>query len=438
MNSANANDRSAVRPFALHSALRRSVALLVAALTIVTAGSAYAQTTGIRVGGGMIKPQLTIGGEYQTNANRASGTDVGGNTPYSDFILRVQPGVLMAFPNRYVQFVLNGSAWFNKFFGIDNPATDQFSNIWAQVAVDLVFNPRGNVTFTLNNQFVRSDDPANNSLQLRVGLFNNRTGAMLDIKPGGGALSFQLAYAFSFTIFDSGEGLELFNNTMHFLGFQAKWRLLPRTAVFFQADAIIPGFRDDGSRLNETTGQTVQTPTPKTYPLYLRVGGATQLTTSLQLSASLGFGSSLTQGAGNDAYNSVLAKIEAVYYVTRTLSFDLGYARNFQPSAIYTFVGTDTISGGTNMVLFKRLRLGVRAAYEWENYGQIAPQLVGSFGFENASRGDRILSIGVPIEVGIIKYLSFLTRYNFDWRDSNIAVQSFKNHTIFFGFRGEY
>jgi hypothetical protein len=436
---------------------RTLVVMALVAGAFGMAETAEAQTSGVRFGAGVFRPRLILGLEYQTNANRSSG--IGPTDPAtgaqlapipkaSDLVLRIQPDFTLAYPSKIVLLLLRGQFNYGYFFGLSNQPevlnpdgsikqravdTGAFSQPQGTAGIDLTFNPKGQVSFILTDTFRRSNDPANNSLQERVALIYNRAGAILDYKPGGGALSFQLGYSYEFTKFDASTQLDFFNTQAHNVGFQAKWKLLPRTALLFQADVQIPVFN------NSATFGGIPVATADQYPFRARVGLASQLTSALQIKAMLGFGATFSKSTlSNSNYTSIIGQVELLYMITRTLALNAGYSRGFAPAALYNYTSRDQFSLGLNAIFARRVKVGVRGSLAWENFGEVPTAIVGQFGFDQKDRQDRVIGVMVPLEVGIIRYLSFEARYGYEDRSSDNLGQSYNNHTIYGGFKAQY
>ena len=213
-----------------------------------------AQTPGLKVGEGAIHPRISVGTAYGTNVNRAYKD----HNPVSDLILNFEPGIAVNIPSKNVKFLLNLAANYARYMGMKEPDTKDFSNLSARLLTDVVFFPNGPFSIVVNDSFVRSDDPASNSLNQRFGNFYNRAGLLFDIKPGGGALSFQLGGGFKFLYYDNKNDVDYLNNQTVSAGVLIKWKFFPKTALILSADYEKPLYASEDAYkyYNETSEKT--------------------------------------------------------------------------------------------------------------------------------------------------------------------------------------
>ncbi|MBW1873419.1 MAG: hypothetical protein JRJ19_15225, partial [Deltaproteobacteria bacterium] len=205
--------------------------VVVLLVTGVSANSA-ARGLGIKAGEGRLHPSLDLDLVYDTNPSYAS-EDV-----FSDLVLRIRPGIALSFPSEVVEFELEGKVGYDYFFGIDKK--NNLSSVAGEADMRLGFNPKGQVSFFIEDTFSRSSDPRYGAVSGRFDRTNNEAKAHLQIKPGGGALMFDLAYGFFIDWFDdSGSNSTALSNYGHRAYFSGKWKFLPKTAVTVDFDADI-------------------------------------------------------------------------------------------------------------------------------------------------------------------------------------------------------
>ena len=155
---------------------------IAALLVLGIAGVSAARGIGIKAGEGRMHPAIDLDLIYDTNPGYFSSDNA---AMASDLMLRIRPGITLSFPSSKVSFELSGKVGYDYYFGIDNERTNDLSTVSGDADMRLGFNPEGQVSFFIEDNFSRTGDPRYTSLAGRFDRTDNEAKAHLQIKPGG-------------------------------------------------------------------------------------------------------------------------------------------------------------------------------------------------------------------------------------------------------------
>ncbi len=168
------------------------------------------------------------------------------------------------------------------------------------------------------------------------------------VQPGAGTLDWHLGYMFHDTIFESSVA-QPFNNTTNELVTRGRWKFRPRTALLYDATMRFNSYGNaDRATALGLVGST---------PVRARIGLNGLITDRFAALALVGWGASFYDTSKVPAlpqYDSVIGQAELKWYLTSSpgvaaaseltlalSSISLGYARDFQPSYLGNFYGSD-------------------------------------------------------------------------------------------------
>jgi len=180
------------------------------------------------------------------------------------------------------------------------------------------------------------------------------------IRPGGGMLQFRAGYAYVTNRYvDFGPG----DRSTHTLRAQARWRFLPKTALFIQGSY---GWR-------EFLGTDyISSATP------LRVSGGVRglLTPKLSLELSGGYGN--LGAEKGESFESVIGRFSARYRISHRMAADLSYRRDFMDTSWSNYYDSHLISVGWTQQIGGHFVLGVRVGYEYMMFSPLtySPELI--------------------------------------------------------------
>ncbi len=341
-----------------------AISACVAFLLILgSAGVSAARGIGIKAGEGRMHPAIDLDLIYDTNPGYFPSDN---SYLASDLMLRIRPGISLSFPSSQVSFELSGKVGYDYYFGIDKERTNDFSTVSGDADMRVGFNPEGQVSFFVEDNFSRSGDPRYTSLSGRFDRTDNEAKAHLQIKPGGGALMFDLAYGFFIDWFDdtSAESSAL-SSYAHRIYFSGKWKFLPKTAVTVDFDSDLrryPNSYSWGGKNVDVNG------------IRATVGILGQITPTITVTVKAGYGDTLLpDGYAGDDYRSVIGQAE-VNYRSGTTFISAGYVRNFQPVVMFVYFGHDRVYARWRQQLAGKFTISADVGFSWMDYGTAIQQ----------------------------------------------------------------
>jgi hypothetical protein len=176
--------------------------LVVVALLVAAGPARAAMGDGIRVGGaeGRLHPYIDLEVRYDSNVATYYQPvyELGG-----DVIVHVRPGLQLKVPGESVAVDLKATLDWAQYLGVQDSATKDLSNLYADVALGVGFNRKGQVGFELGEAFVRSNQPYVYSVATGVTSNYNDLTLALPWRPGGGALTATLGGAWVLETFEA-------------------------------------------------------------------------------------------------------------------------------------------------------------------------------------------------------------------------------------------
>ncbi len=394
-----------------------SLSFLAIALLVVGApGAAAARGNGIKAGNGRLHFGIDLELAFDSNPSYSS------TNGFYDMMLRTRPTIALEFPSETISFELDGKVGYDYYFGVDNSKSSNLSTVSGEADMQVGINPNGQFSFFLIDTFSRSGDPRYSALAGRFDRTDNEVKALFQIKPGGGALMFDLAYGFFIDWFDEvGNTLEQKANSMalsnygHRIYFSGKWKFLPKTALTLDFDSDLRRYPNEYSISGERGS------TPEVNAIRTSVGLLGQISPTISIVIKAGYGDSLIGGAkmldgtaysGKD-YRSAIGHAEITYRFGNTL-VQGGYSRNFQPVALYAYFGQDRLYARFSQQLMGRFTILANIGFGLLDYGQ-------SVDASDESRFDYSLSGGASFGYHILDWLDLSLGYHIQARFSDYS-----------------
>jgi hypothetical protein len=330
---------------------------ILALLVLGIAGVSAARGIGIKAGEGRMHPAIDLDFIFDSNPGYFPSDNAA--LAY-DLMLRIRPGITLSFPSSKVSFELSGKVGYDYYFGLDRERTNDLSTVSGDADMRLGFNPEGQVSFFIEDNFSRTGDPRYTSLAGRFDRTDNEAKAHLQIKPGGGALMFDVAYGFFIDWFDETTantgGMSSYAHRVYFSG---KWKFLPKTAVTVDFDSDLRRYPNSTS-----WGKNVDV-----NAIRATVGMLGQITPTINLTVKAGYGDSLLPDSyTGDDFRSVIGQIE-VTYRSGTTFVSAGYTRNFQPVVMFVYFGQDKVYARYRQQLAGKFTITADLGFHWLTYG---------------------------------------------------------------------
>lgn len=379
---------------------------LAVVILLVAGGSGVcrARGLGIKAGEGRLHPALDLDLVYDSNPGYAS------TNSFFDLVLKIRPGLTLSFPSEKVSLQFNTRVGYDYYFGVDKSRSSDLSTFAGEANLQVGFNPKGQVSFLIEDNFERTSDPRYNSLSGKFDRTDNEAKAHLQIKPGGGALMFDLAYGFFIDWFDSQATTDsaAMSSYSHRAYFSGKWKFLPKTAVSVDFDSDIRRYPNSYSGGDKNMDVNA---------IRATVGLLGQISPSISVAVRAGYGDSLLPdrtGYNGSNYRSAIGQAEISYRATTTF-IQAGYSRNFQPVVLFAWFGQDHVYARLRQQFAGKFTLALDVAYDYLSYGEGVTSDVAGQG----DRADHVLSGGLDLTYHIIDWLEIGLAYAIQARFSD-------------------
>ncbi|MFN7131706.1 MAG: hypothetical protein ACK4N5_06460 [Myxococcales bacterium] len=350
----------------------RLAAFAVALALCLVGAPARADENGFKIGEGRLHPFFALESRFDSAAAVVPKNQSVPNSSFEiagDMLLRFKPGLRFELPGNNLQLNLAGNLDYVQYAGVINPSTRVASRMQGEADLDIGINRSGVISLDIGDHFVRSDRTVNTVLGVgALSLFNDAR-AQVNIRPSGGALSFEPNYHLATEFFSpfsavrpagcasnnpqcDPTAVSRLNYMNHRFGLNARWKFLPKTALVLDSSL--------GYRTYIAGGQGVPL-----LGMKAMAGLAGLLTQHISTTLKLGWGQDFT----NNSYKSLIGTAEVAYLFSQTGQIRGGYVRTFEP------VGGNFISYGDDRgYLDARFFLGGRvtlrgyAAYDFLSF----------------------------------------------------------------------
>lgn len=277
----------------------------------------------------------------------------------------VEPGMSISTPEgESVDFSLEADVRWTEYLG-EQPQIKAQSGLSAGGRLGLKFNPKGDVSLALSNDFRRSNEPPTSGGDRTINHTQDSAMAMLQIKPGAGLLRADLGYRWSGSFYKPDKYDELNKQTHHLL-FKGTWKFLPKTALVFNANKsyVRYAIAQRGEGVTVVRGKGLRNIDSSPERLLGGIEGLFFPNVSINLLG--GYGWSNYDEGGN--FEGPLARAELEYSFGPSSfenKFVLGYERYFSDSSIGNYVRGDRGYGTYQQEFFdRRLQLRLRGSVD--------------------------------------------------------------------------
>jgi hypothetical protein len=397
----------------------RLLAVVIAAIGLLTAPSARADDEGIKIGEGRLHPFLNLDGKWDSFASVSTT-----GTALSDFLFDIDPGLNLHIPSRVLSFGLDGD--------FDEVLYAQYTVLNRSLAngdLTLDFFDRGVVGLTLSDHFNRQNNSTVSVLPFAVISDLNVASAAVPIRPGGGAMVITPGYSFTYQHFegfnvgmiatalcpddspycDASKASEL-DYTEQRGALDVVWRFLPKTAALFSSEFLNVAYNSSA----KNTGNA---------PLNLfdaTLGLSGLITTHFAVVARAGYAQTFLTAADVTAdmelskageAHDVIGQLELAYLFSETGSIRLGFSRVLQPVPTSLAYYEDNRPYLQIRLLFGRLTLHLDASLDVDTFASNIEQ--------SGSRTDDLVHLDVGPEVEIFRWCRAAVGYDLTALGSN-------------------
>ena len=336
----------------------------------------YNEGPGIKLTDSLVfHPGLAIEGRYDSNAlytNTSNPNEAVHGAPYLRLIGHLHLATLP--PQRLtdgdgkvslpkVAFRLKGAVTYREYFSNENKVTDKRA-VEADVGISLRLFPYGSFSVEIFDDYARTVPSWSGPNAYRN---TNRAGARFKIKPGGGRLTFNVDYSFNIDIFDT-DNFAWTAKTFHEIKLVAKWRLLPKTAVFFEASEQIYGYLDPlgGRDAIKCTNSNETVPNSDSYPLRMYLGFAGLITPRFSVLAKVGYGNGFYDA--DESYNMMLGQAELTWFLSPLAKIRIGFEHGFNDAFYANYFVDEKAYLGYDHFIINRILLHMKVEYRYRQH----------------------------------------------------------------------
>ena len=345
----------------------------------------YKEGPGLKIGNGLVlHPGFAMEMRYDSNvlfADRARR-----DAPYLRLIGHVHLATLS--PQRLsdpggqnpafqrVVFRLQIAAGYREYLSDDDAITNQRA-IELDAGTELRINASRHFAIIISDDFARQVTAQNAQVlpgeaapttSSRISRDINRLVGKVKLAPGGGLLTFDVGYALNADIFEE-ESFSVVNRLAHEILFDARWRLLPKTAAFLEVRQQFYDYYN----------------APANSPLYINstpfrvfAGLSGLITPRLSALLKVGYGNGLYD-AGK-SFNSVLGLARFEYFLGPMAKIWVGYERSFMDSIFGNYNADHHAFIGFDQSILSRFVLHLGGGYRFRSYQNTAAFLTTSAG----------------------------------------------------------
>jgi hypothetical protein len=425
----------------------RTILRLVGAVALVLAASPalaqfnapirYTEGPGIKLGDSLVfHPGLDIEGRYDSNALYQQSNVTG--AAYMRFIghldlatlppQRLTDGEGNVTPQK-IDLRVKAALSYREYLNGDDAVRSQRA---FEVDAGFLFGlfPQGVFAFFLSDDFARTVTARYGANTFARDI--NRTNAKFQLAPGGGRLTFALQYALNFDLFEDAE-LAGARKLFHEIQFNAKWKILPKTAINLDVIQQIYGYTDPSGGVYGRFGITKE----NAKPLRIFAGMTGLITPMLSTVLRVGYGNAFYPSGVS--YNSVIAQAELGLQFGPFAKLKLGYLHNFDDAIFGNYYADDAIYLNYDHLIINRIMLHLAGDYRYRRYDGFptsAPASVTSL----PSLKQHLVTIGVGADYHIKEWIYVGLGYDLQLQNraagptdttTNFFAPSFTKHQIF-------
>ncbi|MBM4282450.1 MAG: hypothetical protein FJ137_17420 [Deltaproteobacteria bacterium] len=324
------------------------------AMVIALSSSSRAQDAGAGMAqGGSVRADgdatgIALGDDSRSRLHLGADAGFGFDTnPYTtplatgdftgDVAARIRPYVEASMPGSMIDFRGRAAFDYGALPGVLTPSTRSFLLYQANVSADAEIRRGAPVSFVVGDTVSLHTDPGVVSLGSLLSRVNNQLRLGVGITPGGGSLKFRLGVTSTLVHFfadESADGfvlrdglLDTLNNTAIL---RADYRFLPKTGAFV---ALTGGWQ---------VYPFARRSLPQAFPVGVRLGLQGQVLAKLSTLLAVGYDNPLVfdeNGLQTGQVAGLSGQAEAQWAPTPATALAIGYRRNFEPVALYQFLG---------------------------------------------------------------------------------------------------
>jgi hypothetical protein len=310
---------------------------------------------------------------------------------------------------RRFSFGLRSAVSFREYFD-DDPAVKNQRALEAVVGIGLGWAPNRFFTLGVSDDYSRSVSARNQEGPETVARDVNRTTISLGFAPGGGRLTFGLAYGLTLDAYEDSN-LSFNNKLDHDISLVTKWHVLPKTALTLTvSQGIIHYYAPEGGPDGYTNIES--------FPLRVTAGITGLITPNLSVIAQIGYGNGFYKSGAN--YNNVIANLSLKLRLGPFAQLSVGYDHGFGDSIFGNYYTGDSVVLNYDHVVLKRLMVRASASYSYRKYAGLPSTFAGASLPETFI--NHLFSLGVGVDYRIREWIFVGVGYDLQLRETPDTV----------------
>lgn len=233
-------------------------------------------------------------------------------------------------------------------------------NVSGDLSANLQINPDHPVSFTLNEQFVRTIRPfapQTGSESISFGRNQNIVSGQLQLSTPGNLFQGRIGYDFNYNFFD-GRQYQGSNSMQHTARLGSSLRFLPQTALIYDFAydfQTFPNAAESSSLLSDSSR------------LQTRLGLNGAITNKFSMMALFGYSAGFF--SRGDDFEAFVGQVEGRFQLTESSKIAFGYDRSVFGSYIGNFYRQDRFYANASLTLIGKILLGVDVSAALLSFG---------------------------------------------------------------------
>jgi hypothetical protein len=422
----------------------------------------YTEGPGIQVGRLELHPGVAARAGYDTNVFKGDG-EPGGAPIEGSAMFAVTPHLNLTTEGQQrrtqgeergsearpaIAFKLGASSTYNYYLEADAP-----KNVDVDASAWLGILPGRPVNLEVSAEAVRSTRPftqkppeadENAPRKERDRAYgNDRISPRLRVNFGSASqvLTGYTSYSPGITIFE-GDSFSYLSSLTHLVEAGSAWKFLPSTALLYDARLGL-------NRYNDTTRTDAVVRYGDSNSFSTRLGTNGAITNTLSLRVMAGYAAGFYEDVVMEEFEDVVGEAGLTWRFAPSHSFDLGYTRDVQLSAVGGWMRTDRARAGVKLLFAGRFALGLDGSYGYATYGRALNRDGDNLGTgtDGDERFDHRIEAALRGEYRATNWLAFMAdaTYQGVFTDFEYAVGSappdpggFEAFQVFGGVRAHY
>jgi hypothetical protein len=393
----------------------------------------YNEGPGLKLGESFVfHPGLAVEGRFDSNAlYEETGVDAAGYLRVIGHLdlstlspQRLTDGDGVVHAGRTADFRLKSAVSFREYFSSNENVKAQRA-VEADVGLLLALFPQGVFSCDLGADYARTVTARYMETRDNLSRDTARAGVRFKLAPGGGRLTFALGYNLNFDLFED-KSLAGANKIFHDIALNAKWRILPKTAITLDViEQIVTYYDRAGGIFSNPNFQNSDSK-----PLRIYAGLVGLITPQLSTILKLGYGNGFYNNG--PSYNNILAIAELGYQIGPLAKIKLGYEHLFLDSMIANYFTDERIYLGYDHLIANRFVAHAVGEYRYRQYSEL-PSDLGAPRLKQSIVG---LAVGLDyqikewIYVGVGYDLQLQSRISGP-NDTDVAAPSYTKHQVY-------